>query len=809
MRNDIFQSHLKKGILLGDGAMGTMLIKVKDAAKCPEALNISSPETVRAIHQAYVNAGSMMIQTNTFGANPVKLKAYGLQDQMTAINGAAVRLAREAAGNGKIIAGGIGPSGLLMEPFGTLSFQDAVRCYAAQAEALADAGCDVILIETMSDLQEARAAVIGARKTASLPILCTMTFDSNERTLTGADPENAAVVLEALGVDALGANCGVGPEVMVSIIRRMHQVTDLPLMAQANAGLPVLQDGLAIYGMTPEKMAAFIQPLVEAGAGIIGGCCGTTPRHIASFAAAAQSLSVPHSRGDNITKFAGTQRTILIGNGLSTRVIGENINPTARKVIREAYEAHHYEPIIGEAVRQQTAGASIIDVNAGVPKINQHIVMPQIIKRIQQTVTVPIAIDAIDPTVTELGLQAVRGKALINSANGEMSLLEKMVQLSVTYGAALLCLTLNENGIPEKAEDRLKIARQMVDYAVSQGMRHENILIDPLTLTAGAQQDLVMETLRAVRMIKSELGVKTVLGVSNISHGLPARKQMNAAFLSMALASGLDLPIINPCEELYTQIIAASDVLSGKDRNALHYIQMTSQQGSDLQPKQADQISEEEQDQNRIRSKIINGDPEDMAPIVARLIGKGWTGLDIIEKIISPALEQVGDWYEDGTYFLPQLLLAAEATQQTFTAIKEKLPATAEEKNGTIVMATVKGDIHDIGKNIVAVMLENHGFKVIDMGKDVLAELIVDTAVNEGADMIGLSALMTTTMQEMERVVLLLKDRGISIPVLVGGAVLTDAYAESIGAAYASDAIQAVKKAKKLLVTSPAASFDR
>jgi 5-methyltetrahydrofolate--homocysteine methyltransferase len=572
MKSDELKTTLKKGILLGDGAMGTMLGNVRQDFMCPELMNLTSPETVKGIHAAYIEAGSRMIQTNTFGANSIKLSAYGIQDQMTAINTAAVRIAREAAGNEQIVAGGIGPTGKLMEPFGTLSFPDAVSCFAAQASALTDAGCDVILIETMSDLQEARAAVIGTRKVSTLPILCTMTFDINERILTGADPENVAVVLEALGVDVIGANCGVGPEAMVSIIKKMRRVTQLPLMAQPNAGMPVLREGLATYDMTPEKMAAIIRPMVESGASVIGGCCGTTPQHIRSFASASHAMTQNYSPQLNMTKLAGTRHTVLIGEHFPTQVMGENINPTARKVIREAYTSQVYKPIFREAKLQHAAGASVIDINAGVPDIDQHTIMPHIIRRIQHGVPVPVAIDSTDPSVTEQGLQAARGKVLINSANGEPALLERMVSLAVTYGAALVCLTLDETGIPEKAEDRLKIARKMVDYAVSKGLRREDILIDPLTLTVGAQQDLVMETLRALKMIKLELGVRTVLGVSNISHGMPDRKQITAAFLSMALAAGLDLPIINPCEEIYRQTIAASDVLTGKDIYARHYI---------------------------------------------------------------------------------------------------------------------------------------------------------------------------------------------------------------------------------------------
>ncbi|MDW7670896.1 MAG: homocysteine S-methyltransferase family protein [Bacillota bacterium] len=804
MTQDSFISRLKENILLGDGAMGTMLSEALADVQCPEALNLSHREIVLSVHEAYVAAGSIMIQTNTFGANPIKLSAHGLQDETAAINMAAVRIARRAAGDSRIVAGGLGPTGKLMAPLGPLTLMEAASCFHEQAAALDEAGCDVIIIETMSDIQEARAAIIGAREATDKAIICTMTFDSKGRTLTGSDPEQVATVLEAMGVSALGANCGVGPEVMVDIIRRMRRVTNLPILAQANAGLPVLRSGETVYDMEADEMSAYVSEMVKAGAGIIGGCCGTTPAHLAAFAQAIAPLSPPPVPPVGFTKLAGTRQTVYLGASFPTPVIGENINPTARKTIREAYLTGEHNPIVKEAVRQFEAGASVIDVNAGVPGIDQLIVMPEILEKVQQAVPIPLAIDATDPGVMEAGLQVIRGKALINSANGDQELLEQMTDLAVTYGAALLCLTLDGKGIPERAEGRLAIARRMVETAIARGMRREDILIDPLTLTAGAQQELVMETLRAIKLIQSELGVKTILGVSNISHGLPERKPLNAVFLAMALAAGLDLPIINPCEPVYLQTVAAADVLTGKDQHSRMYMAQAAKKGpgsSGSWPENQrsaayDQTADTE---SALKEKIIQGEKEGILPMVTALLNEGWTGLDIIEKVISPALAQVGDGYEDGSCFLPQLLMSAEATQQTFAAIKERLPGVHSEELGTIIMATVKGDIHDIGKNIVCVMMENHGFRVIDLGKDVPAETIVQKANQEKADLIGLSALMTTTMQQMERVAILLKKEGLAIPLLVGGAVLTRAYADSIGAVYAPDAVQAVKKAKALV----------
>ena len=801
MNRKEFREKLQEAVLLGDGAMGTMLNEAVPDALCPEALNLNAPEVVTQVHRAYAEAGSRIIQTNTFGGNPLKLKAYGMESATRQINETAVKLARQAASEGQMIAGGIGPTGKLMEPMGELSFDEAVACFTRQAQALIDGECDLILIETLSDLQEARAAVVAVKAVdPEIAIVCTMTFDAQQRTLTGADPETVATVLEGLGVDVLGANCGVGPDVMLSIIQRMRRVTDKPLAAQANAGMPVLRKGQAVYEMTPERMAPMALQLAEAGAAIIGGCCGTNPRHIGLFREAMAGHVPKRLAKPAFSKLAGASRMISIGPGMETPVIGENINPSARKVIRQALETDQLDSIVKEAVRQQDAGASLVDVNTGAPGVNQVGLMPRVIQRIQQVVSIPVAIDSTDPEVTEAGLKAARGKPLINSANGDPELLKSMVHLAVQYGAAMLCLTLDQNGIPEKAEERVAIAERMVEAALAGGMRREDIFIDPLTLTAGAQQSLVMETIRALEMIRERLQVRTVLGISNISHGLPARKPLNAAFLSMALGAGLDLPILNPCEPSYMQLLKASDVLTGKDVNAGFYIQASGSEGTGKKP---DKIRPAAiSSSQELEEIILSGEKERAANLVKELALEGWTSLGIIDRIITPALARVGDEYEAGRAFLPQLLMAAESAQAVFAAIRESLPGSQDSQRfGTVVMATVKGDIHDIGKNIVAVMLENNGFRVVDLGRDVTAETILETAEKEGAAIIGLSALMTTTMQEMKTVSDLMKYRGISTPLMVGGAVLSESYARQIGAVYASDAVQAVKTAKAIVAS--------
>lgn len=794
-------NYLKNNVLLGDGAMGTILNQRVPDVTCPEAVNISHESIIESIHGAYIQAGSRMIQTNSFGGTRIKLNAYGLADDVMVINRKAASIAKKAAGEHVLVAGNIGPTGKLMAPMGGLTFEEAVDVFEEQAKALAQGGCDIFLIETMADLQEAKAAVIGAKKAADLPVVCTMTFDLQQRTLTGADPETVVTALEALDADVVGANCGVGPDLMVSIIRRMRNVSDIPLMAQANAGLPRLVGNQTTYDMTPDLMKGYIPHLIEVGASMLGGCCGTTPEHIGAFYSELKMLKPRKVNRIDFSKLTGTTQTIYIGEGYQTPIIGENINPTARKNLADGFRNKNTRLAVEEAEAQVLAGASVIDINTGASGVDQEIVMPLTIEAVQKNINVPISIDSSDERVTEAGLKAVRGKPLLNSTTAEIEKMEKMVKLAKTYGAALLCLTLDGSGIPETAEERFNIAETMVNYALEQGLDRRDIWVDPLTLTAGAQQNLVMESIKAVQMIKERLGVRTVLGISNISHGLPERKGLTASFLAMALGAGLDMPIINPREPLFQIISCGADVLTGKDKNAKRYIY-------ENQKKKREEIPESHHKNKKtteacfasLKNQILHGDTDGIQSQIEALLLEGMDSLKIINHSITPALEKVGSLYEDGSFFLPQLLMSSEAAQKAFGILKEKLPQSASSHAGTIVLATVKGDIHDIGKNIVSVMLENHGFRVIDLGKDVDSDLIIRTALEESADIIGLSALMTTTMQQMAVVAEKIRGLEPSIPLLVGGAVLTEAYAESIGAQYAPDAVQAVKKAKGMLM---------
>lgn len=803
MKKADFKKLLDNNILIFDGAMGTMLQRMGlKTGQCPEAYNIHQSEILKEIHQQYINAGCNIIQTNTFGASRIKLSQYGLSSSVKEINQQAVLIAKKASQGKCLVAGDIGPVGKLIYPTGELGFEEAYEVFYEQAKALIDAGVDLINIETMSDIQEAKAAVIAAKDAGDVPIICSMTFEKQGRTLTGTDPETAATTLEALGVDVIGVNCGFGPDMMIEIISKMYQISDCYLIAQPNAGLPRLVNGQSVFNLTPEDMAKYVDTLVAAGVNVIGGCCGTTPEHIKRIASAVVGLRPLERNRISFSKLASGVKTVVIDSSLPTSVIGECINPTAKKYLARALKENDMSVICEEALKQVKAGAHIIDVNVGIKLEKESDTMRNAILEVQRVVDLPLSIDTIHTASMEEGLKIYRGKPLINSTNGEDEFLDQVILIAKRYGASILGLTLDSRGIPETAVERLKIAEKIVERALNKGMRKEDIFIDSLVLTAGAQQNLVLETLKTIRLVKEELGVKTILGVSNISHGLPNRSVLNSAFLSMAIEAGLDLPIINPYDGSMWAAIRSADVITGRDLNARRFIEWSGnlEQLSQSSDKLESSFKHEETGTGKNLVEIIKkGDKKKVIPAIDTLKHGGAAAIDIINQHVIPALEVVGDLYEKQVFFLPQLLLAAETAQLAFENLKDDLAKSNNEKIGTIVIATVKGDIHDIGKNIVSIMMQNHGFRVIDLGKDVSTETIVKTAVNEKADIIGLSSLMTTTMPEMKRVIEQLKHVEVDIPVLVGGAVVTSDYAESIGAYYASDAIGAVKLAKEII----------
>lgn len=783
-------AYLKKGVLLFDGAMGTMLQSMGlKAGELPEILNITEREKIIEIHKKYIAAGAKVITLNTFGANEIKLEKSGYS--VEEIIYSAVKNAREAArGEDACIALDVGPIGELLEPAGTLSFERAYDIFKRQVIQGVKSGVDLILIETMTDLNEARAAVLAAKENSSLPVFCTMSFEKNGRTFLGCSAEAMVLVLQGLGADAVGVNCSLGPAEIEPIIDEILKVSNVPVMVQPNAGLPEVHNGETVYNVSPEEFAAFGRRFAEKGAAIIGGCCGTNDEYIKRLAESIRGISVDRKIKRPLWGICTSTRVVKLDG---VKVIGERINPTGKKLFKEALRSGNMDYILGEAISQVEAGADILDVNVGLPEINEEETMVRVIKEIQSILDVPIQIDSNNPRVIEKALRIYNGKAIVNSTTGEDKVLESILPIVKKYGASVVGLTLDGRGIPKTAEERYKIAENIVNRARAYGINEEDIFIDCLTLTAAAQQEEVRETVRAVNMVKSGLGVKTVLGVSNVSFGLPDRGLLNRTFLAACLGAGLDLPIINPKDKEMMDTINAYRVLWGLDRGACEYIKYY---GSEAAPAQDLKRNNGED----LFNIIVKGMRNEAKKTTEELL-KNKGPLKVINQYIIPALDFMGEKYEKGIIFLPQLIQAAETVKSSFDVIKLNLQKDSSENisRGKIILATVKGDIHDIGKNIVKVLLENYGYDVIDLGRDVHSEIIVAEAVKNNIKLIGLSALMTTTVKNMEGIIKDIRKLCPNCAVMVGGAVLNKEYADLIGADYYSrDAKEAVNIAHRV-----------
>lgn len=774
--------------LLFDGAMGTMLEKYGlKRGELPESYNILHPEIIEKIHREYFSAGSDVITTNTFGANRHKLK--NSQYTVSEIVGNAVKIARKAAGD-RLVALDIGPIGQLMEPLGILSFDDAYETFAEQIKIGARAGADLILIETMTDIYEAKAAILAAKENSSLPIICTMSYQSDGRTLTGTDPITMVNVLQGLGVDALGINCSLGPNEMLPIVTEILKYSRVPVIVQPNAGLPRLKNGETVFDVHAHTFAEYTKLMAEMGVTILGGCCGTTCEHIKAIKDEIKNLIPVKRQVQKITAVSSTSTTVVLGEKI--KIIGERINPTGKKKLKEALKNNNMDYILKEAISQRDAGADILDVNVGLPEIDELEVMKTTIRELQSVVNLPLQIDSVRPDVIEAAVRIYNGKPLINSVNGKEEVMASIFPIVKKYGACVIGLTLDDSGIPSKAEDRLKIAEKIVKRAEEYGIDRADIIIDCLVLTASAQQSEVKETVKAVQLVKATLGVKTTLGVSNVSFGLPQREILNRTFLAAALTAGLDAPILNPLSKEMTSTINAFNVLWNKDINSKKYINVYSSFEGKTTPKEVNQ----NRDLNKI---IINGLKEEATDLTVELL-KTMSGMEIVNKYLIPSLDIVGKKYESGEIFLPQLLQSAETVKKAFEVIKESLLSTTGKNisKGKIVLATVRGDIHDIGKNIVKILLENYGFDVIDLGKDVHTDDIVSVVRSGNIKLVGLSALMTTTVRSMEETIKALRENNLDCIIMVGGAVLNEDYAEMIGADYyAKDATESVKIARK------------
>ena len=817
---------LDKDYIILDGAMGTELQKKGlKLGGIPELLNITAKDMIEEIHMSYMEAGSDIVYANTFGANGYKLRNSGYT--VSEIIGSGIAIAKNAAnkyynktGKKVLVALDLGPIGQLLEPTGNLPFEDAYNYYKEAIEAGKDA--DLVIFETQTDLLEVKAAVLAAKENSNLPIMVTMTFEENMRTFTGCSVGSYAMTLDGLGVEAIGVNCSLGPKELIPVVSEIRKYTKLPIIAKPNAGLP---DPLTnTYNVTPEDFAKDMELMANVGVTIFGGCCGTNPDFIKALSDGIAKLSFEEIK-KNIPEYvpvcAVCSPTKIVEIN-QPRIIGERINPTGKKKFKEALLNNDIDYILNQATEQIDAGADILDVNVGLPGIDEKAMMINAVKAIQGIVDVPLQIDSTIPEVLEAALRIYAGKPIVNSVNGEEKSMETVLPLVKKYGACVVGLTLDENGIPKTSQGRFDIAKKILDRALSYGIPKENVFIDCLTLTASAEQEGVMETLKALNRVKTELGLKTVLGVSNISFGLPNREVVNQAFLTMALNNGLDLPIINPNIIAMTSAFRAFKLLAGYDENSMEYIENYSDaaiktmmvpnganvniSNSEISNKDNNVINSASSDGNELHDKlkyaIEKGLKSEGANISSTLLNtEGYDPMILINQVLIPALDKAGEQFEKGKIFLPQLILSAGVAQSCFEVIKNKFAESGEKSisKGTIVLATVKGDIHDIGKNIVKVLLENYGYNIIDLGKDVEYQAVVDATIENNAKMVCLSALMTTTLVSMEETIKLLRSNNVDCKIVVGGAVLTEDYAAKIGADYyGKDAKECVDIAKKV-----------
>ena len=791
-------------IYILDGGMGTML---QEAGMSPDEssaeFGVRNPHILTEIHNKYVDAGSDIIYASTFSINGRRLDKLNMSLQ-EAVNivldaaAAAKERAMKLYGREVNVALDIGPVGQLLEPMGTLPFEEALEIFAELVRAGRDKA-DIIAIETMTDLYEVKAAVLAAKENSDLPVMVSMSFEANGRTFTGTSLEAMALTLEGLGVDAMGINCSLGPDDIFPMIMKLKTLTSVPVFAKPNAGLPDPSTGA--YAMDAEDFAKKMSGFFREGVGILGGCCGTTPEFIEGISKEAGLYETSPQECDRTLSLCSGSNVVKVDH---VTVIGERINPTGKKRLKQALIDEDYDYILSQAMEQIDAGAEILDVNVGVPKLDDVKMLPRVVKKLQSITDLPLQIDSGNPEAIEAALRVYNGKAIVNSVNGEEAVMDRILPSVKKYGAAVVGLTLDEKGIPDTAEERFAIAERILTKCLEYGIPRENVIIDCLTLTVSAQQKEVVETLKALRMVKERLGLKTCLGVSNISFGLPARAIINRTFLTMAMECGLDLPIINPNNEDMMASIAAFHVLHNIDRNSVDFIEKYGNVDviSSISSKKENNSTDSTKNNGNhdVFYSIEKGMGSETVSLVKALL-ETEDEMTVVNKYLIPALDRVGQGFEKGTIFLPQMLQAAQAAQAGFDIIKERL-ANKDQKQvsqGPIIIATVKGDIHDIGKNIVKVIMENYGFEMIDLGKDVSPELIVETVLARDARMVGLSALMTTTLKSMEETIVKVKEAKPDCRIFVGGAVLTADYAEKIGADYyCKDALKSVEAAQEV-----------
>lgn len=812
MTKEQFQTLLKQKIIVLDGATGTNLQKAgMPTGVCPEQWILEHPQVLVDLQADYINAGTNIVYAPTFSGNRIKLEEYGLQDQLEYINTRLVELSKEAVaktGYRAYIAGNLTMTGRQLYPIGNLRLEELIDVYKEQIRCLVKAGVDLLVVETMMSLAEARAALIAAKETCDLPVIISMTYNEDGRTLYGTDPKTAVTVLQSLGADAIGINCSTGPKEMICLVEQMKEYANVPILAKPNAGMPELIDGETVYAMTPEEFAGYGRQLVEAGAGIIGGCCGTTKEHITALAQTVRLMDVPEVSTKKRRVLASERQMLEIDIDGPFLVVGERINPTGKKKLQEQLRQDNLDLVVQMAEEQEEKGASILDINVGMNGIDEDAMMQKVLYEVTSTTNLPLCIDSSYVEVIEHALRIYPGRALINSISLESEKFEKLMPIARKYGAMFILLPLSDEGLPKDIEEKKKIIHTIYDRAMKLGFAKEDIVVDGLVATVGANRNAAIETMETITYCKNEMQLATICGLSNISFGLPERGFVNTAFLTMAIAKGLTMAIANPSQDLLMNAAFASDLLLNKEGSDVRYIEnvksLTMAAGGNADKSGTAAKAEENSAGNSNHSKlfenVLKGNKRTMIDDVKEFLAQGNEPQSIIEEHLIPAINEVGVLFDQKKYFLPQLISSAEAMETAISYVEPMLPRAEGGSMATIVVATVEGDIHDIGKNLVVLMLKNYGYNVIDLGKDVPKEEIVATAIKEHAAIIGLSALMTTTMMRMKDVVEYAKEQNCTAKIIIGGAVITQSFADEIGAdGYSKDAAEACRVVERLL----------
>lgn len=806
MTKEQLRNLMNSRIVILDGATGSNLLQAgMPIGVCPEQWILEHPQVMIDLQAAYIEAGSHIIYAPTFTGNRIKLAEYGLEDRIEEMNKELVAISKQAivkAGCRGYIAGDITMTGKQLAPMGELQLEELIDVYKEQIRYLAEAGVDLLVVETMMSLAEARAAVIAAKETCDLPIFVTLTFHEDGRTLFGTDPATAVNVLQSLGVDAIGANCSTGPDEMCEIIREMKKYANVPIIAKPNAGMPELVNGETVYAMTAGEFAEAGQRLVDAGAGVLGGCCGTTPAHIMALAREVKSMDVPEVSAVRRRLLSSERRTLELELDGAFMVVGERINPTGKKKLQEQLRVGSLELVLDMAEDQQEQGASVLDINMGMNGINEKEMMLKTIQAVGTAVNLPLCIDSSYVEVIEAALRQYPGRALINSISYEHPKVEELLPIARKYGAMFILLPLSDEGLPETIEEKHEIIHKILSRAWEYGFAKEDIVVDGLVATVGANKKAALETLQTIAYCRHELEIPTICGLSNISFGLPERMNVNTAFLTMAIANGLTMAIANPSQAMLMNAAFASDLLLNKEQSDVRYIERMNTHATSVVVTAVNQGADSgKKEVSPVVEAVLKGNKARIVERVEQELTQGRKPEMIINELLIPAINEVGELFNKKQYFLPQLIASAEAMETAIQYLEPKL----EKKNEgaempTIVIATVEGDIHDIGKNLVALMLRNYGYRVLDLGKDVPKEEIVETAQREHAAIIALSALMTTTMMRMKDVVEYARRQKVDAKVMIGGAVITQSFADEIGAdGYSKDAAEAVRVAERLL----------